>query len=450
MGAGDGADQWNDHGPDRGRVATQTATGLARSVFSNETGSYTLANLPTGPYRLEVALPGFQPYSQTGIVLEVNSSPVFNVSLQVGNVAEKIEVVASAALVETRNVGVGQLMENERILELPLNGRNPTELITLSGAAIQTGTSSTRSIPGQQAIAVAGGLDSGVAYQLDGALHNNPYDNLSLPLPFPDVLQEFKVETSALSATQGRHSGAQVNAVTKSGTNDLHGNVFWFVRNDDFNAREYFSTKESTLKRNQFGGTIGGPIVRNKLFFFGGYQGTTQRSDPANVESFVPTAAMLRGDFAAFASPACNAGQQIQLRDPRNNNQPFPNNQIPPARFSPAALAITKRLPTPLDECGRVTTGIRTADDSGQAVGRVDYQFSENLSFFGRSVINFNKIDVPHTFDTSNLLNTTTPGFDNLVQAYTFGSTYLFNPNTINSFRLAVNRSAIHRLGASA
>ncbi|MBI2150506.1 MAG: TonB-dependent receptor [Acidobacteria bacterium] len=422
-------------------TVTQTNTGLVRNVISNETGFYIVPNLPTGPYRLEAALSGFRTFVQTGIVLEVNSNPTLNVALEVGQVTDSIQVQANAAMVETRSSGVGQVIENERILELPLNGRNVVELITLSGAAVTTQTSSTRSMAGQQAISVAGGLDSGVAYQLDGAIFNNPYDNLSLPLPFPDALQEFKVETSALSASQGRHTGAQVNSVTKSGTNDFHGSAFWFVRNDDLNARPFFSLKENTLKRNQFGGTLGGPIVRNKLFFFGGYQGTTLRQDPSDIESFVPTPAMLAGDFTAFASPACNGGRQITL------GAPFVNNRIDPARFSPAALNISRRLPTPRDECGRVTTGIQTASDDGQIVSKADYQINDRHSLFGRFIATLNETDVPNTFEPNNLLNTAAAGFDNLAQSYAFGDTYLFGPNTINSLRLAVNRTAIHRLG---
>src|SRR5437867_12932053 len=280
------ADQSGARLPGAEVTATQTGTGLSRTVVSNETGTYILPSLPIGPYELEVSLPGFRTFAQTGIVLEVNANPVINVSLAVGQVTETVEVQANAALVETRNVGVGQLMETQRILELPLNGRNVTELITLAGAAVQTGVSSTRGMQNQADIRVAGGLAGGVAYALDGALHTNRYDNLSLPLPFPDALQEFKVETSGLAASQGLSAGAQVSAVTKSGTNDFHGNAFEFLRNDLFNATEYFAAvdpatgqkKHSTLKRNQYGGTVGGPIVPNKLFFFGGYQGTPTRS----------------------------------------------------------------------------------------------------------------------------------------------------------------------------
>jgi len=155
-------------------TATQTATGTARTTVTDETGAYTFTALPIGPYRLEAGLPGFRTYVQTGINLEVNASPALNIVLEVGQVSEQVEVQANAALVETRTVGVGQIMEQERILELPLNGRNVTELITLGGAAVQTGTSDSRSMPGQQAIRVAGGQAGSVAYSLDGATHNNP------------------------------------------------------------------------------------------------------------------------------------------------------------------------------------------------------------------------------------------------------------------------------------
>ena len=167
---------------------------------------------------------------------------------------------------------------------------------------------------------------------LDGATHVDAYNGQSLPLPFPDALQEFKVETGGLSAQNGK--GATVGAVTKAGTNEFHGDLFEFVRNDLSNARNYFATKNSTLKRNQFGGTLGGPIVKNKLFFFGGYQGTTTRADPANIEAFVPTAAMLAGDWTAFASTACNAGRQVTLR------APFANNRVDPALFSAPSLFV--------------------------------------------------------------------------------------------------------------
>src|SRR5262245_6400915 len=208
-------------------TATQTLTGSTRSTLSNETGFYVLPNLAVGPYRLEISLQGFRTFVQNGIVLQVNSNPVVDAALQVGQLSEQVKVQANAALVETRASGVGQVIENQRILELPLNGRQVTDLITLSGAAVAVENNSTRSMPGGQGIAVGGGLWTGVAYLLDGAMHNNPYDNFNLPLPFPDALQEFKVETSALSAQNGMHSGAAVNAATKTDNNDEHGEQVW-------------------------------------------------------------------------------------------------------------------------------------------------------------------------------------------------------------------------------
>src|SRR5438876_6175898 len=152
-------------------TATQTDTGIARSVVTNETGSYVLSNLATGPYKLEAALPGFRTFVQNGIVLQVNASPVVNPTLEVGQVSEQVEVQANAALVETRSVGVGQVVENERILELPLNGRNVTDLITLSGAAVQIPTpNSDRFMAGAVAVEVAGGMSTSTVYILDGAM----------------------------------------------------------------------------------------------------------------------------------------------------------------------------------------------------------------------------------------------------------------------------------------
>src|SRR6266487_1626567 len=295
-------------------TATQTETGISRNTVSNETGSYVLPNLAVGPYRLEAALPGFRTYVQTGIVLQVNGSPVVNPVLEVGQVSEQVEVQANAAMVETRNAGVGQVIENQRILELPLNGRQVSDLITLAGAAVQTAASRVQNGSLEPYIQVGGALGYAVDYTLDGASHINFVTGANMPLPFPDALQEFKVETSGVNAQHGTASA--VGGVTKSGTNEMHGDLFEFVRNDLFNARNYFATKPSTLKRNQFGGTIGGPLLKNKLFFFGGFQGTTIRQDPADSQAFVPTPAMLAGDWTAFASPACNAGRIVSLSAP--------------------------------------------------------------------------------------------------------------------------------------
>jgi hypothetical protein len=297
-------------------TVTQTDTGFTRSVVTDGSGSYIMPNLPTGPYRLEVSLQGFRTHVQTGLVLQVAGSPVINAVLQLGEVEETVTVEGASPLVDVRSPGISQVIENERIVELPLQGRQVTDLIVLAGAAVETGRPNSRSFQGGVNISVAGGLTFGVAYLLDGAMHNDVQNAGGLPLPFPDALQEFRVATSALSAQTGMHSGASVNAVTKSGTNVLHGNAFEFLRDHRFNATSRFAAIDRTtgkrrsdgLRRHQYGGTLGGPIVRDRLFFFGAYQGTPTRVTPTDNIAYVPTAAMLAGDFTTFASPACCAG----------------------------------------------------------------------------------------------------------------------------------------------
>src|SRR3989441_565678 len=292
-------------------TVTQMETRTSRNAVTNERGSYVLPNLPIGPYRLEAALPGCRTFVQSGIVLQVNGSPVINPVLQVGQVTEQIEVQANAALLETRTTGVGQVVENTRVLELPLNGRNVNELIALSGAAAPAPANGSGRNPFLTlvGVSVAGGSSIGLNYTLDGANHNNSFENTYLSMPFPDAMQEFKVETSATAVQNGVRPAGSGSLLTKSGTNDFHGDLFEVVPDGRFNARNAFATKRDTIKRNQFGGTVGGPIVKNKVFFFAGYQGTKIRQDPSDLITFVPTAAMMAGDFTAFASPACNVGR---------------------------------------------------------------------------------------------------------------------------------------------
>ena len=158
-----------------------------------------------------------------------------------------------------------------------------------------------------------------------------------------------------------------MNAVTRSGGNDFHGTGFEFVRNEKFNARNFFSTGPDPLKRNQFGGTFGGPIRKNKLFFFGGYQGTTTRTNPTSSRSFVPTPAMLQGDFTAFASAACQGTN-------RTLTGPFVNNRIDPALLSPAAVNLARKLPAPVDQCGLVLWSLPSSETDHQMVERLDYK----------------------------------------------------------------------------
>jgi len=323
-------------------VAIQTDTGFRRETISDEKGAYGLLNLPIGPYRLEATLAGFRSYVQTGIVLQVNSNPVIKVTLQLGELAETLTVQGQAPLVETRNPSIGQVITNQQVEALPLEGRNPTALIVLSGAAVDSGNPSSRSLTSSRSITIAGAQQWGVAYLLDGALHNNVYDGVNLPLPFPDALQEFKVETSSQNAQNGYKAGGTVGIATKAGTNQMHGDAFEFARNHRFNSTSPFASVnprtgkryDDGLVRNQFGGVLGGPIVKDRVQFFAAYQGTRTAQTPADIITFIPTPAMLAGDFSTVASSQCRAQGNLTLPAALG----FANNQINPALFSPAAV----------------------------------------------------------------------------------------------------------------
>ena len=424
-------------------TATQTGTGTKRAAVTDETGAYNLTNLPIGPYMVEASLPGFKTYVQTGIVLQVGTNPTVNAILEVGQVSDQIEVQADAALVETRASGIGNVIDNQRVLELPLNGRNPTELIFLAGLATQTTDGALNSGIRNYAtvvISVGGGMNGGLNYFLDGGTHDDPQNNLNLPLPFPDALQEFKVETSGLSAQYGHHAAGAINAVTKSGTNAFHGDAFEFLRNGSMNARNAFALTNDGIKRNQFGGTIGGPIVKNKLFFFGGEQVTTQRAVPTAKRAYIPTADMLRGDFTTLASPLCNSGAQLTLK------APFVGNKIDPNLFSPQALALVrwKGFPTTSDPCGLTQFGGISNINEYLTVGKVDYQLSEKHSMLVRYM--GARKDQPWDYDGKNILTSSQGQINQRAHSLVVGDTYLFGAGAVNSLRVTGLRTLDPRI----
>ena len=435
-------------------TVTQTDTGLMRTAVTDEAGSYVLQNLPVGPYRFEASLAGFRTFEQTGIVLQVGANPTLAVTLQLGQVEETVSVQGNASLVETRNPGIGQVITNQQVLELPLNGRQLTELIFQAG--LTSGGASTTSAPGANTlntgtrnyptvtIQVAGGTSNGMTYILDGGTHNDPFNNLNQPLPFPDAMQEFKVETSALPAQYGHHSAAAVNAVTKAGTNVLHGGAFEFVRDSALNAPNAFAAigpdgkrRSDGLHRDQFGGTLGGPVVQSKLFYFGGYQGTRINVTPTDNFRFVPTRAMLAGDFSAVASPACQSGRAITL------GAPFVNNQVSPALFSPAALNLAARLPQQtVDDCGRTLFDRKNERTEHLTIARLDYQWTNSHSIFGR----YQQAHLGSEPDADPNRNPIAYGnspLDHTVHSVVIGDTYLLGSNTVNSFRATYNDANI-------
>ena len=426
---------------------TETEKQFSRSAVSDPAGRFTFPNLPVGPYRLDVNATGFKGYTQTGLVLQVGNSVTVDVTMQVGNVSEHVEVSAQTSLVETRDNTISQVIDEQRISELPLNGRQPTQLILLSGAALTTpggGMVGSKNYFSSVTISVAGGQANGINYLLDGGDHNDSMTNVNMPIPFPDALQEFSVQTSALPAKYGLHPGAVVNAVTKSGTNAFHGDVFEFLRNGKMNARNTFAAFHDSLKRNQFGGTIGGPIIKDKLFFFGGYQGTRQRSDPPQTTSFVATSAVLGGDFSTIDGGGCiSGGKGKTLIDPTTKN-PFANNLIPVSRLNPEALKlISTYIPQSSDPCGKLVYGIKVTGDEGQYISRFDYIQNAKHSIYGRYFMA--QYVNPPVYDGKNALTTTAPGNDERAQTVTIGDNYSFNATTLNAFHATFSRRRDNR-----
>src|SRR5579875_267420 len=422
-------------------------TGTSHEVTTNANGLYTVPNLPIGTYTLEVTAPGFQTYEQSGIVLRVNDHVEINVALKVGQLVQKVEVTANASMVQTQQNTISQVIDQRRIVDLPLNGRDPTQLITISGASVNhsdgTNTGS-KSFFSSQSISIAGSAGNETNYLLDGGDNNDSFTNVNMPFPFPDALAEFSVETSVLPARNGLHPGGLVNAVTRSGSNQWHGSLFEFVRNGDVNAINYFALAQDSLKRNQFGGTFGGHIIRDKLFFFGGVQETIVRQNPSGSSAFIPTTAALTGDFSTIDSAACQSTHTARAVNDPSTGKPLPNDYIDPSRFDPAAVALMKYLPvSSASTCGQLNYGVPVIFNARQYVTRVDWTINPKHSFFGRYLQD--NYDQPAPWDPANILYTTTLGVQQRPQTFVLGDTYAVSPNTLNSFHFTFGRKFIAR-----
>src|SRR5258708_2247708 len=284
-------------------TAIEVDTGLTRETVSSADGLYVLNALRPTSYTLTAAVQGFRQFNQTGLTLQADATVTINIKLEVGATNESVSVDAVGSQVDTTSATLKQVVDSARIVELPLNGRNAASLTTLVAGAVSapsgnTDMGSAKTFPGAVVpLSVNGGRSNNVVFNLDGVRTQDVMSNVNQPLPMPDALQEFGFQTGNFSAEYGQNSSGVVNVVTKSGTNTFHGDAFEFVRNSVFNARNFFAAKVDPLKRNQYGGDIGGPIKKGKLFFFAGYQGTRIRSTQGGLSAYVPTAANLNGDF---------------------------------------------------------------------------------------------------------------------------------------------------------
>jgi Carboxypeptidase regulatory-like domain len=430
-------------------IATEVETTLSRDTVSSPEGLYVIGGLRPTRYTLSVSAPGFRPVTQTGIGLEANDTLTINLKLEVGATSEAVNVEANAAQVDTTTATLRQVVDSARMVELPLNGRNAAQLTALVAGAVNAPSNNadqgtTKTFPAAVTVSVNGGRQNNIAFNLDGVHSEDIFSNVNQPLPMPDALQEFSFQTSNFSAEYGQNSSGVVNVVTKSGTNAFHGNAFEFVRNAEFNARNFFSAKRDQLKRNQFGGTLGGPIIKDRLFFFGGYQRTKIRNTRNDLSAYVPTAADLTGDFSAYLNagdPGNPLRRQVLIKDP-TNGQVFPNNQIPASRFDPASLAMLKYLPASPSANGFALYSLPVIQDFDEFIVRTDYSISANdrLNFrFNKSYYN-----QPGIFANNNLLtySDTTPdsSYNTAIQ-----ETHVFSPTLLNDFRFGVTREITSR-----
>lgn len=351
-------------------MLTNTATGVTRSTVTDANGGFLVSLLPVGSYTVTVEQVGFRKNERRGVILQANENVRIDVTLDLGSVQETVTVSGLASTVETRAATLNHTVDSKRIVDLPLNGRNPADLVLLapgvaSGASNNTGDvgGSAWRPKGQKEITVNGSRNNNLRYTLDGGTNMDDLVNQNLDFPFPDAVQEFSAQTSNMGVEHGGLSGGALNVVTRSGTNSLHGDVFWFLRNTALNATNFFSRQQDQLKRNQFGFTLGGPFVKNKLFGFAGFQRLTIRQAPGDSRNQTLTAAERRGDFSALP---------FTLYDPLTPGRAFPNNMIPASRFSPAALKLLSLSPLP-DADGFVRYTINQPENGLQGIGKLDY-----------------------------------------------------------------------------
>ena len=324
-------------------TATNAATGIAASVVTNQQGGYTMPLLPPGNYSVMVELPGFKRYVHSGVVIEIAQTTRLDAQLQIGAVSEDVHVAGESPLVRSTTAELGQVIQMKQIQAMPLNGRFFQHLITMTPGAMpfySRGDEAENPSAGGARIATAHSVNgmpwSGNNYLLDGVVNNEPlnaYINITPPL---EAIQEFKVQTNNPTAEFGVFGGAAVNLTIRSGTNEFHGSGFDYYRGDSLNTRSYFALTKAPYKSNQFGGTLGGPLVKSKAFFFGDYQGL-RLDQGRTVTLSVPTALMRQGNFSEVSS---------QIYDPISG-QPFAGNIIPASRINPIAQNVANIYPTP-------------------------------------------------------------------------------------------------------
>ena len=411
--------------------ATRKATSETRTVESNESGSYVISSLESGEYALVISAPGFQSERVSSLRVELSQIARVNATLRVGNVTETIEVQAVAPVLNTDDATLGEVVGRKQIVELPLNGRNFAQLATITTPGVRIGYSTF----GNGIRLYAGGQrENQNQFTLSGIVVQNNLINAVSFRPSVEALEEFKVQTGNFSAELGMYSGAQVTMNLRAGTNDLHGTLFEFLRNERMDARNFFedpAVAKAPLRRNQFGFVVSGPVFIPKLYngksrTFFMVNGEYLRHRLASVGlAVVPTPAFRQGDFSALAAT---------VRDPITK-EPFAGNRIPPSRLNASALALQNYYPLP-NQAG--TTNFRTQTksdtDNNQFLTRIDQVLGSKDRLYGSYIYQTNNNQVLATLP-SDVRSEPTADW-----SVALNETHLFGPTVINEFRLGYTR----------
>ncbi|MBV9224621.1 MAG: TonB-dependent receptor [Acidobacteriaceae bacterium] len=442
--------------------AVNTGTGLRRTAESSESGTYTIAQLPPGVYDLSVQKPGFAKETHRGLQLLVNQNITFDFNLSLSTVSQDIEVTAAPPALEAQSATLGQVVQHDQIVDLPLNGRSFTQLVLLTPGAApvqsgQQGAFTIRQGAGGISPSVNGQRGQQNNFTMDGVLNNAVYTDTWAVSPPPDALQEFNVQSHITDAQFAISSGANINIATRPGTNQFHGSLWEFFRNDKLDARNFFDQRKPPYRQNQYGVYFGGPVRlpyyngRDKTWFSVYWEGFRSRQSGSYFAS-VPTAAMRQGDFSAVLGPQAGVDSigrpylTNQIFDPATSRpdptnpgnvlrDPFPGNIIPSNRLSPGVqLVLQKYYPLPNLAVGpnvlpNYQFAQSTATDNDQTGIRIDHRFGDNDSIYGR----YNRSHPTLTRPES--LPTYTQSLDNYAQTVAVGFTHLFGPTTILNLR---------------
>lgn len=434
--------------------AIQIETGLIRTASSDRVGEYVLLELPVGHYRLEATAKGFQSYIQQGITVDVNETATIPVRLAVGTETQKIEVQADAQLIQTTVTSLGKTVSERDVLELPLNGRNFSELGLLQPGVAPL-TPGLREAGGSlrdgQAYAVNGQRPESNNFLIDGANNFNGVDGGFVLKPPLDAITEFKILTHNANAEFGDALGSTTNIITRSGTNGFHGSLWEFLRNDAFDATNYFAKSTEPLKQNQFGGRFGGPIIKDKTFFFGYYEGFRNHQGET-VQSTVPSVAERNGDFSkicqtgfdqnGFCKDTDSNGQPINTLFNVFLNKPYPFNQMPltPPDTSPLSLGLLSLFPVPNTGDNLYTSTQVVTESSDQFGLRLDHQLTSadtlNFRYAYANGTEFNPIPTS---------GASVPGFpvgqEQRAQNFVATETHSFSPTMIGVARFSFLRN---------